>query len=1033
MNPTDKCEELFMDTVKDIQLAIKSTASYPGDHPTSRQIVGKSYETLADFLDRQSTLTVCVFGDKLVVEDIPIDGKNGIFATFAKDLRQRAIDSITFHRGLSHDDFSIFLDAMIKRPNILTQEGGVASILEQRGVSTIKLNAVKYGKITEGSGQLDTHIIDYLSGQNDSLGDYGESFVHVLEHDPQRVSDLIMQVAEARDIPVDTNNQAARAKVAVETMSRIATELVARQGVTLDKFKDTMTSVLSTCEEDVLVEMSQAMEVIEGEKNEIIDCLVGEFFCDAIADICIDEYREKGHFDVKFVEGLIPSVEEREKRLSPHLRRKLKGFGTKDEGKIISDLLCEKPEIREEKAHHHQNVSSDDDREKIKDEISRLLSEGKSDEVNAIVRDLSKKLDDTSWKIRKKVAQSLLEVTSVLDEFDKLKENFRDMSQALIRRVRQENHSDVYLIASENLHRVYTSQNRIDSYFTNETLGGRLFEANRLSEDQLQKALMARKRNGKSLQYNLGALNYVDEALLTHFLAQQYRGCQTVNLSEIHDIPDNVLKAVPVRFVRDHLIVPFRLDSGNLCAATMNPNDLNVFNDIRFISGYSVVPHLAAEYHLLNAIKEFYGIEIGTPQSSRVMEDIPGENDFEFSGEEQEEEATPSDELKDSDAPVVRLVNQIIKSAITQKASDIHIEPYEDELRVRFRIDGTLTTLLTPSIKYANVISSRIKIMSRLDISERRLPQDGRFKIRLNGNRVDFRVSTFPGLFGEKVVLRLLDSSNLVLDINNLGLNGNALTSLLTAMYKSKGMVLVTGPTGSGKTTTLYSMLQGLNDGSRNISTAEDPIEYNLKGINQFQMNSKIGLDFARALRTFLRQDPDIIMVGEIRDFETAEIAVKAALTGHLVLSTLHTNSAPETITRLLDMGIEPYLLTSSINLVVAQRLMRKICPSCKVEASANDLQLKMLEGYGFDISDHKFFKGEGCEECKDTGYKGRVAVYEVMPLWQEVQELILQGKSSVAIREKAEDLGLVSLPEQGFSKVIEGVTSLDEWMRAVA
>lgn len=1023
-----------MDTVKEVQLAIKSTASYPSDHPTSRQIVGKSYETLADLLNKQDTLTVCVFGDRLVVDDVPIDGKNGIFATFAKDLRQRDIDSIAFHRGLSHNDFTIFLDAMIKRPNILTQEGGVASILKHHGVSTIKLNGVKYGKISEESKQLeDTHIIDYLSGQNHSLGDYKDSFLYILENDPQRVSDLISQVTEAADIAADPYNQAARAKAGVETMNRVATELVARQGVTWDQFKDTMSSILSACEDDTLVEMSQAMEVIEGEKGEIIDGLVGEFFHDTIADICVNEYRENGQFDVKFVEGLIPSVEERKKLLFPHLKRKLKGCGTRDEGKIISNLLCEKPEIKEEKIHHyHQDVSSDDDREKIKDDIARLLSEGKSDEVNAIVKDLFKRLDDTSWKIRKKVAETLLEATSVLDEFDKLRENFQDLSEALIKRVKQENHSDIYLIASENLHRVCTSQNRINSYFTNETVGRRLFEANHLSKDQLQKALMARKKNGKSLQYNLGALNYIDEALLTHFLAQQYRGCQSVHLSEIHDIPENTLKAIPVKFVRDHLILPFRLNSGNLCAATMNPNDLNVFNDIRFISGYSVVPHLAAEYHLLKSIEKFYHIEATAPESSRVMGDIPGEEDLEFS-EEKEEEVTATEELKDSDAPVVRLVNLIIREAITQKASDIHIEPYENELRVRFRIDGTLSTLLTPSIKYANVITSRIKIMAGLDISERRLPQDGRFKVRANGNRVDFRVSTFPGMFGEKVVLRLLDNSNLVLDISNLGFNSNDLNTVLTAMYKSKGMILVTGPTGSGKTTTLYSMLHGLNDGSRNISTAEDPIEYNLKGINQFQMKPKIGLDFARALRTFLRQDPDIIMVGEMRDLETAEIAVKAALTGHLVLSTLHTNSAPETITRLLDMGIEPYLITSSLNLIVAQRLMRKICPSCKVEASPNDLQLKLLKGYGFDISGHQLFRGEGCEECNDTGYKGRVAVYEVMPLWQEIQELILQGKSSVAIREKAEDLGLVTLQEQGFNKVIEGVTSLDEWMKAVA
>jgi type II secretory ATPase GspE/PulE/Tfp pilus assembly ATPase PilB-like protein len=534
MNLRENSEGLFMDAIQQGQMAIRHTAAYPGDHPAPRESVSKSYETLADLLNKQDMLTVCVFGDKLVVDDVPIDGKNGIFAIFAKDLRQRDIDSITFHRGLSHNDFTIFLDAMIKRPNILTQEGGVASILKQQGVSTIKLNEIKYGKISKKSKELEnSHIIDYLSGENDTLGDYGHNLLHILENDPQRVSDLIMQVTEARDIAVDTCNQAARAKVAVETMSRIATELLGRQGVKWSQFKDNMTSILSACDEGILIPMSQTMEIIERGKDEIIDGLVDEFFHDAIADICVNEYREKGQFDVKYVEGLIPSVEER-KKLVPHVKRKLQASCTLDE-----------------------------------------------------------------------------------------------------------------------------------------------------------------------------------------------------------------------------------------------------------------------------------------------------------------EDITPTEDLKDSDAPVVRLVNLIIREAITQKASDIHTEPYENELRVRFRIDGTL--------------------------------------------------------------------------------------------------------------------------------------------------------------------------------------------------STLHTNSAPETITRLLDMGIEPYLITSSLNLVVAQRLMRKVCPNCKVEASPNDLQLKLLKGYGFDISGHQLFRGEGCEECNDTGYKGRVAIYEVMPLWQEIQELILQGESSVAIREKAEDLGLVTLQEQGFNKVMEGVTSLDEWMGAVA
>ena len=1027
MDERVKDKELFVDTIKGIHYALKSIASYPEDHPISREIISKSYEDLVNLLNEQTMVTISVNGDKLLVDDVPVDSKGTFSTKFAMDLDQRRIDSITFYRGLSQKDFMIFLNAMARRPNALSQEGGVASILQQQGVSTIKLNGVKYGKITEESRQLeDSHIMDYLSGKGDTLGDYGHNLVHILENDPRRISDLIMNVAQGSDITVDPYNQASRAMVAVETMNRVATELLARQGVKWDQFRDNMTSILSTCEEDILIQMSKAMEITEGEKGEIVDGLVGGFFCDAMADICVDGYRQNGQFDVKFIERLIPSVEER-KKLLPHLKRKLKGFGTPDDEKIIGDLFRKEPEIKEEKTRdYHQG-----DVKEIKDEVTRLLAEGRGDEVQAIIRNLSKRMDDTSWRIRKKIAESLLHISSVLDEFDKLKESFRGLSEGLIKRVKKESHIDTYLIASENLHRICTSQNRVDRYLINETLGRRLFEADKLSKAQLQKTLMARKKNGRSLQYNLGALDFVDEVVLTNFLAQQYNGCPTVHLSKINSIPENILKSVPVKFVKRNLILPFRLDSGYLYAATMNPNDLDVLNDIRFISGYPVAPYVAAEYYLLNAIEKFYRIEAITQAWNPLMEEIQGEDDLK-SIEEKEEEIPATEELKESDAPVVRLVNMILKEAITQRASDIHIEPYENELRVRFRIDGTLTTSLTPSIRYSNVIASRIKIMSGLDISEKRLPQDGRFKIRVNGSYVDVRVSTFPGIFGEKVVLRLLDRSNLLLDIEDLGLDSNDLTSVLTALHKSKGMILVTGPTGSGKTTTLYSMLNGLNDGSRNISTAEDPIEYNLGGINQFQMRPKIGLDFASALRTILRQDPDIIMVGEIRDTETAEIAVRAALTGHLVLSTLHTNSAPETIVRLLDIGIEPYLITSAINLIVAQRLMRVICERCKVEASPNDLQLKFLESWGLDISGHQLFRGEGCEECNNTGYKGRIAIYEVMELWDEIQELISKGESSLAIKEKAKDLGLVPLQEHGFKKAMEGITDLDEWMRVV-
>ncbi|MDA8126979.1 MAG: ATPase, T2SS/T4P/T4SS family, partial [Deltaproteobacteria bacterium] len=374
-----------------------------------------------------------------------------------------------------------------------------------------------------------------------------------------------------------------------------------------------------------------------------------------------------------------------------------------------------------------------------------------------------------------------------------------------------------------------------------------------------------------------------------------------------------------------------------------------------------------------------------------------------------------------------------LDEAIKQKVSDIHIEPYENELRVRLRIDGSLITVLNPSKSYASGLSSRLKIMSGLDISERRLPQDGRFKVRKEGKFIDFRVSTFPGIFGEKIVLRLLDDANLVLDMNQLGFDKDDLTIILSAIYKSKGMILVTGPTGSGKTTTIYSMLRALNDGSLNISTAEDPVEYHLKGVNQFQMNTRIGLDFARALRTFLRQDPDIIMVGEIRDLETAEIAFKAALTGHLVLSTLHTNSAPETITRLLDIGIPPYIVASSLNLIVAQRLIRKNCEKCRVEAVPTELQASVLRSNGFCLDGHRFFRGEGCEECSGTGYRGRIAVYEVMPMLADLQELIIAGKSSFEIKAKAEERGFLPLQKQGFQSLTAGVISPAEWVRVLA
>ena len=891
MKPRNNKKELFLDTIKQVQFAIKSAGVYPEDHPITIDIINNSYEALTNHLKTKNILTLSVNGSKLLVDDIPIESKNNLAANFSLDLNQRAIESISFYRGLSQRDYMIFIKAMIQKPRSKSKDGDIAATLKYNGVSTIRLNDVKYKKVS---------------------GD------------------------------------------------------------------------LKECEHSHIINAFD-----------------------------IDDENSLKHHDTSLSE-----------------------LGKHDNKTHVDEPVYSEPQIEERKVNDLQKKELlPDDEKKVKDYLNDLLSSGKSDEMETYIEDVSSKMDDKSIAIRKKVAESLQDVTSSLNEFDTLKKNFKKTSDTLINWLKKENHVDTYLAVTKSLHNVCSSLNKLERYLVSETIGGRLFESNKLSKEELQGALKAKKKNGNSLQYNLGALNLVDEDVLTHFLAQQYKNCRVVNLSSIKTITENILNTIPEKYVRRYQILPFKSEKGTLYTATMDPTNWQILKDIQFISGYSVTPHLAAEYHLLNSIEKFYNIKANNSinhQAMSNMQDGDWNSGLEFVQEKQES-VTYNEELKDSDAPIIKLANVIIEEAIKQKSSDIHIEPYENELRVRLRIDGTLITVLNPSKSYANGIASRIKIMSGLDISEKRLPQDGRFKVRNDGKVVDFRVSTFPGIFGEKIVLRLLDNSNLVLDINKLGLNNDDLTILLSAMYKSKGMILITGPTGSGKTTTIYSMLRGLNDGTLNISTAEDPIEYNLMGINQFQMNTKIGLNFARALRTFLRQDPDIIMVGEIRDFETAEIAFKAALTGHLVLSTLHTNSAPETITRLINIGIEPYMITSSINLIVAQRLIRKICEKCKIEAIPTDLQANVFRNYGFNINDHHVAQGEGCEECSNTGYKGRIAIYEVMPLWDELKELIIKGKSAFEIRTKAEEQGLTSLQAQGFNKVITGITSPNEWMRVLA
>jgi type IV pilus assembly protein PilB len=842
----------FLDTINQLQLAIKSIGVYPEDHPITTDIISHSYDALAGHLNDQNVLTFSVYGNKLLADDLPLESKNNLAAGFAVELEQRAIDSISFYRGLSRRDHLIFIKAIARKPFSRGKNGDIASFLKSNGVSAIRVNEITYGKVT----------------------------------------------GNAADRPA--------------------------QPAAL---------------------------------------------------------REKKIHDVS---GTEPAA---------------------DEGGEVAEY------------------------------VDALLSGGKSKKIEAFIEGIAFKTDDGTGDIRKRIAERLEDVTSALNEIDTLKDNFQKISNTLINWIKKESDAGTYLSLARSLHNICASLNKLERYLIDETIGGRLFEESKLTRIELQEALKARKKSGGSLQYHLGALNLVDEAVLTHVLAQQYKNCPVVNLSSIRHIHDRILKTIPEKYIRRYQILPFKGESGNLHTATMNPDDWQVFNDIRFISGRQVVPHLAAEYHLINAIERFYNIRTikaaGHPAAGNMQQE-EWNSDLELVEEKQETFVHP-EELKDSDAPIIKLANVILDEAIKQKVSDIHIEPYENELRVRLRIDGTLITVLNPSKSYANGLASRIKIMSGLDISERRLPQDGRFKVRKGGKCVDFRVSIFPGIFGEKIVMRLLDDSNLALDMDKLGFSTDDLTITLSAIYKSKGMILVTGPTGSGKTTTLYSMLRVLNNGALNISTAEDPIEYNLTGINQFQMSAKIGLDFARALRTFLRQDPDIIMVGEIRDYETAEIAFKAALTGHLVLSTLHTNSAPETITRLLDIGIEPYIIASSLNLIIAQRLLRKNCEKCRVEAVPTDLQLGIFRSHGFVVDSRCFIRGEGCEECNGTGYKGRIAIYEVMPLSPDLQEWVIKGKSSSEIKAQAEKRGFTSLQEQGFQKLTAGIIAPGEWIRVLA
>ena len=564
-------------------------------------------------------------------------------------------------------------------------------------------------------------------------------------------------------------------------------------------------------------------------------------------------------------------------------------------------------------------------------------------------------------------------------------------------------------------------------------LGEMLIKANLLTPKKLQEALEYQKANGGKIGFNLVKLGIVKEEDITRVLSQQH-GVPAINLRTM-DLDDSVVKLVPSEVAQKYLILPVSRTGATLTVAMVDPTNVFAMDDIKFMTGYNVEPVVASEVAIKEAIDKYYG-SIHALELKKVMDEMAETDDPSALEvlEESEDVDLAKLEASSEEAPVVRLVNLILTDSIKRGASDIHVEPYEKDFRVRFRIDGVLYEIMNPPMKLKDAITSRLKIMAKLDISEKRLPQDGRIKIKIKlqgkNKEMDYRVSVLPTLFGEKIVLRLLDKENLMLDMTRLGFEQDSLNKFEKAIFKPYGMVLVTGPTGSGKTNTLYSSISRVNTPETNIITAEDPVEFNLHGINQVQMKEQIGLNFAAALRSFLRQDPNIILVGEIRDFETAEIAVKAALTGHLVLSTLHTNDAPSTINRLMNMGIEPYLVATSVHLICAQRLVRRLCKDCKEEVQMPQQALLDI-GYAADDAPRvKLYKGRGCTVCNNTGYKGRVGLYEVMEITDELREMILCGASSLELKNKALEQGMISLRQSGLRKIRDGLTTVEEVVR---
>jgi len=552
-------------------------------------------------------------------------------------------------------------------------------------------------------------------------------------------------------------------------------------------------------------------------------------------------------------------------------------------------------------------------------------------------------------------------------------------------------------------------------------IAGKLLEADLVSQDQLQKAIEEQSRSGGSLGLNLVKTGALSEGAYADFLGKMYN-LPTVSL-ETREVDHDVTALIPADVATRFQVVPLERHGRILTVAMANPANIFAIDDIKFITGLEVQPVVCTESDIRAAIDKFYD---SADSLKEVLEGL--EEDIEVV-EEQEEDDAGALSAASENAPVVKLVNSLLSDAVKRGASDIHIECYERHMRVRYRIDGVLQEMMNPPHKMKAAIISRLKIMSELDIAERRVPQDGRIKLKIGDKKVDLRVSTLPCIHGEKVVMRILDKGNLQLDLEGFGMETKAISNVLKAVASPYGMVLVTGPTGSGKTTTLYSCLSRLNTPEVNIMTAEDPVEYNLDGINQVAVKDEVGLTFASALKAFLRQDPNIVMVGEVRDLETGSIAVKAALTGHLVLSTLHTNDAPATVNRLIDMGIEPFLVASSTNLIMAQRLVRRICKHCKRRM---DVSKEALEEIGIN-PDSPVYEGAGCPECNETGYKGRQGLYEVMPITPSLREIILDRGNTTEIRQAAIEEGMLTLRQDGIRNVERGTTTIEEVLRETA